>query len=400
MGRAIALALAADGAAVAVAGRTEQVWDDRLPGTIGETVADIEAAGGRAVAVRADLTDRTTSAVVGAARDAGPHHNSGQQRGLHRAWPTAGTRRASRAPSPPSAELPRRQTRLAGLRQYAVAGLSAALRHRGFCRLRADAIGVPRHDRGGRWLDHQHHLGRVAVPGDGPYPDRSGGVLPGYGGSKAALEHLTQCAAFDLADHNIAVNALSPSKAILTPGLATMRANSLIPPRRMNSPGQQLNWRWRIRAWSPGARSAIGRFSTAASGHSRLARRGAVAVTALMITAWYILCATAASGIPPAAAGDPRGAWCQPCPSGWHADDRWRKPTPRIGRQVRGDRRAVALDAHSARPVRWSDQWSKDVVSDHRYRKAWSGYSSLSATPRVKINRSSSARLCATVIIS
>jgi NAD(P)-dependent dehydrogenase (short-subunit alcohol dehydrogenase family) len=58
------------------------------------------------------------------------------------------------------------------------------------------------------------------LPGDGPYPDRSGGVLPGYGGSKAALEHLTQCAAFDLADHHIAVNALSPSKPILTPGLA------------------------------------------------------------------------------------------------------------------------------------------------------------------------------------
>ena len=58
------------------------------------------------------------------------------------------------------------------------------------------------------------------MPGDGPYSDRSGGVLPGYGGSKAALEHLTQCAAFDLADHNIAVNALSPSKPILTPGLA------------------------------------------------------------------------------------------------------------------------------------------------------------------------------------
>jgi NAD(P)-dependent dehydrogenase (short-subunit alcohol dehydrogenase family) len=58
------------------------------------------------------------------------------------------------------------------------------------------------------------------LPGDGPYPDRSGGVLPGYGGSKAALEHLTQCAAFDLADYNIAVNALSPSKPILTPGLS------------------------------------------------------------------------------------------------------------------------------------------------------------------------------------
>ena len=58
------------------------------------------------------------------------------------------------------------------------------------------------------------------MPGNGPYPDRSSGVLPGYGGSKAALEHLTQCAAFDLADHNIAVNALAPSKPILTPGLA------------------------------------------------------------------------------------------------------------------------------------------------------------------------------------
>ena len=58
------------------------------------------------------------------------------------------------------------------------------------------------------------------MPGDGPYPDRSGSVLPGYGGSKAALEHLTQCAAFDLAGHNIAVNALSPSKPIMTPGLS------------------------------------------------------------------------------------------------------------------------------------------------------------------------------------
>lgn len=45
-------------------------------------------------------------------------------------------------------------------------------------------------------------------------------MLPGYGGAKATLEHLTQYAAFDLAGHNIAVNALAPSKPILTPGLA------------------------------------------------------------------------------------------------------------------------------------------------------------------------------------
>jgi len=63
------------------------------------------------------------------------------------------------------------------------------------------------------------------MPGDGPYADRSGGVLPGYGGSKAALEHLTQCAAYDLTDQNIAVNALSPSKPILTPGLSYYARN-------------------------------------------------------------------------------------------------------------------------------------------------------------------------------
>jgi NAD(P)-dependent dehydrogenase (short-subunit alcohol dehydrogenase family) len=58
------------------------------------------------------------------------------------------------------------------------------------------------------------------LPGDGPYADTTGGVLPGYGGSKAALEHLTSCAAYDLAPHHISVNALSPSQPMITPGLS------------------------------------------------------------------------------------------------------------------------------------------------------------------------------------
>jgi NAD(P)-dependent dehydrogenase (short-subunit alcohol dehydrogenase family) len=61
--------------------------------------------------------------------------------------------------------------------------------------------------------------GASRMPADGPYPERKEGILPGYGGSKAALEHLTRCAAYELLDNNIAVNALSPSKAIITPGL-------------------------------------------------------------------------------------------------------------------------------------------------------------------------------------
>ena len=111
------------------------------------------------------------------------------------------------------------------------------------------------------------------MPGDGPYPDRSGGVLPGYGGSKAALEHLTQCAAFDLADHNIAVNALSPSKPILTPGLAyyarefddTASGGGV----RRGGGGVGAGGRGER---SPGARSVICRCSTAASGRSRWAK--------------------------------------------------------------------------------------------------------------------------------
>src|SRR4051812_28847178 len=55
IGEAIARAFAREGAAVAVAARTEAVFDPRLPGTIHDTVAAIEADGGRAVAIRADL---------------------------------------------------------------------------------------------------------------------------------------------------------------------------------------------------------------------------------------------------------------------------------------------------------------------------------------------------------
>jgi 7-alpha-hydroxysteroid dehydrogenase len=222
LGRAIALALAAEGAAVAVGGRTEQVWDDRLPGTIGETVADIEAAGGHAVAVRADLTDRDDIArLVGAARDAlGPITIL-----VNNAAFTAPGR-----PPVPNAERrakPAKPTGAGGAKPgwpgFVSTPLTAYRRHFEIAVFAAyelmQMVCPDMIDTGGGSIIN---ITSVAsrMPGDGPYPDRSGGVLPGYGGSKAALEHLTQCAAFDLADHNIAVNALAPSKPILTPGLA------------------------------------------------------------------------------------------------------------------------------------------------------------------------------------
>ena len=57
IGASIARLFAAEGARVVVAARTVSAGESRLPGTISDVVADIRAAGGEAVAVRADLSD-------------------------------------------------------------------------------------------------------------------------------------------------------------------------------------------------------------------------------------------------------------------------------------------------------------------------------------------------------
>ena len=221
LGRAIALALAAEGAAVAVVGRTENVWDERLPGTINETVADIEAAGGRAVAIRADLLDRDDIAhLVREARNAlGPITiliNNAAFTAPGRP-PKAGDDARSRSATAQSAAVKPDWPPLLGTplgayrRHFEIVVFAAYELMQLVC---PDMIAA----QGGSIINISSVASRL--PGDGPYADRSGGVLPGYGGSKAALEHLTWCAAYDLAPHNVAVNALSPSKAIMTPGLS------------------------------------------------------------------------------------------------------------------------------------------------------------------------------------
>jgi 7-alpha-hydroxysteroid dehydrogenase len=221
LGRAIAVALAAEGAAVAVVGRTENVWDERLPGTIGETVADIEAAGGRAVAIRADLLDRDDIArLVGEARAAlGPITiliNNAAFTAPGRP-PKAGDDARPRSAKPQPGDVkpgwpPLLGTPLGAFRRHFEIAVFAAY----------ELIQLVCPDMIAAHAGSIINISSVAsrLPGDGPYPDRSAGVLPGYGGSKAALEHLTWCAAYDLTDHNVAVNALSPSKAIMTPGLS------------------------------------------------------------------------------------------------------------------------------------------------------------------------------------
>lgn len=57
IGRGIALQLAEEGATVYVTGRTVDPGSSPLPGTLGETVAEVEKRGGKGIAVACDITD-------------------------------------------------------------------------------------------------------------------------------------------------------------------------------------------------------------------------------------------------------------------------------------------------------------------------------------------------------
>src|SRR4051812_30701066 len=74
IGAAIARRFAAEGATVAVTARTVDPAQSRLPGTIGETVDQIEADGGTARAYAADLADPAarTSLVADVTAELGP----------------------------------------------------------------------------------------------------------------------------------------------------------------------------------------------------------------------------------------------------------------------------------------------------------------------------------------
>ena len=96
IGAEIARRFGRAGAAVAVAARTTGPGMSPLDGTIGETVGQIRAGGGTAVAIRADLSapedrERLVSETPAAARRAG---HPGQQRGRHLLHPGRGLHRA------------------------------------------------------------------------------------------------------------------------------------------------------------------------------------------------------------------------------------------------------------------------------------------------------------------
>jgi 7-alpha-hydroxysteroid dehydrogenase len=229
IGKAIAIACANEGASVAVAARTEQVWDERLPGTVHDTVAAIEAAGGRAIAIRADLAQpEDVERLVEIARSAlGPIdllvNNAavtvpGRPPAADRE-PAPERPRPSPSPAPATAPQPS-DTRFGpgSFLQFPLRGFRLHFEVGLFASYRLMQLVLPDMIDAGRGAIVNISSLAGFIPGEGPY-ERAGRPGPiAYGGNKAALHHLTQCVAAEMAPYGIAVNVLSPSEPVITPG--------------------------------------------------------------------------------------------------------------------------------------------------------------------------------------
>ena len=226
LGKSIAELFAAEGAAVAVVARTEAQWDPRLPGTVHDTVAAIGAAGGRAVAVPADLArpEEVEAIVERASAELGtvdilvnnaaltvpgrpPKPDSGD------AVPAATPVAQQPPPVPGGWTIPRGSFLtfpLKGFRLHFEIGLMATYR--------LMQLALPGMIEAGRGSIVNISSAAAYAPGPGPYRS-SGPVGPfAYGGNKAAMHHLTQAVAAEMQPYGIPVNALMPSEPVLSPG--------------------------------------------------------------------------------------------------------------------------------------------------------------------------------------
>lgn len=194
IGAAIARRLAAEGAAVAVTARTVDEHP-RLPGSLRETVATIEADGGRAVAIAADLADGDDRArIVGDVEaQLGPVDVL--------------VNNAAAAFYLPIDAFPLKRRRiLFELNFHAPVDLAVAV----LPAMRA---------RGAGWIVNVSSV-TSRHPQGPPYRRGSEPTATAtiYGASKAALERFTTGLAAEVHGAGIAVNAVSPVAAVRTPG--------------------------------------------------------------------------------------------------------------------------------------------------------------------------------------
>jgi NAD(P)-dependent dehydrogenase (short-subunit alcohol dehydrogenase family) len=222
IGAALATALAQEGAAVAVAARSEQVWNERLPGTIHETVGRIEEEGGRACAVRCDMTieEDLIRAVETATRELGTVdilvHNAAVT--VPGRPPPPGTNRTP-AQTPVSASGRPERVARAGFLDFPLRGFRLHFEVNVFAAYRLMQLVLPGMIELGRGSILNITSDASRRPAEGPYANPGGTTTFAYGGAKAALEHLTQSVAFEVQNYGIGVNALMPSLPVATPGM-------------------------------------------------------------------------------------------------------------------------------------------------------------------------------------
>ena len=194
IGKDIAVTMAAEGAKIAVVARSEVEPDPRLPGTIHQTVEEIKAAGGEAIAVKADISDEEQiDAMVKQTLDTYGRidilvNNAAVlvPRGI--------------------LDLPTRHIDLHN--KVNIKGPILCIR----------AVLPTMIEQKQGWIITVSS--RAAVfPGPGPYgPDAAPGRAFMYAATKAAVERLTQGLAMEYQEQGISFNVLSPTGRIRTPG--------------------------------------------------------------------------------------------------------------------------------------------------------------------------------------
>lgn len=197
LGKAIAARFAAHGATVALTARTMDP-DPKYHGSLRETADEIVAAGGRAVAVQADLSqaqerERLFETVVDAVGAPDILVNNAAVTFLR-----------------PLDGFPERRARL--MMEMHVLGP-----------LHLSQLAIPAmRERGRGWILNLTSVGGDLPPGP-PFSefDRTAGFGM-YGTAKAALNRLTKSLAAELYDDGIAVNAAAPSNPVATPGAGTL----------------------------------------------------------------------------------------------------------------------------------------------------------------------------------
>ncbi|MEX1022607.1 MAG: SDR family NAD(P)-dependent oxidoreductase [Dehalococcoidia bacterium] len=192
IGEYVSKALAQAGAKVAVAARTEEVTDARLPGTIHSVADAIKAEGGEAMGVRMDVRDPESIA-------------AGVQR-VADEWGGVDIIVNNAAILVPGTIESVKERHLDLIWEIDLRGPLLLIKY-----------ALPHMKRAGKG-----HIVNVSsragvFPGPGPYAEtRSGGAF--YGMVKSGLERYSQSLAMELQGDNISVNVLSPQGRIKTPG--------------------------------------------------------------------------------------------------------------------------------------------------------------------------------------